>query len=230
VARKLVGAQEQERARIARELHDDINQRLALLSIEVEQLQAEPSTIKPRAQELRKRIVEISRDVQALATDLHPSKLEYLGAVAGMQSWTREFAQRQRLEIEFTADVHSPLPLEIGVTLFRVLQEALQNSVKHSGAKRVEVELREALGAVHLAVMDSGKGFHVEAATQGRGLGLTSMRERVRLVNGTIAIHSQPQGGTCIQVRVPFGVKHDQPLDTGHPSPGLAQRHTAKPH
>ena len=204
VARTLVEAQEKERARIARELHDDINQRLALLSLEVEQLQVNPSEIELGGQELRKRIGEISIDVQALATDLHPSKLEYLGAVAGMKSWTKEFAQRQKLEIEFTTDVRSPLPPEIGVSLFRVLQEALQNTVKHSGAKRVEVQLREDSEALHLIVTDSGKGFDVEGASRGRGLGLTSMRERVRLMKGTFTIDSKPNGGTAIEVRVPL--------------------------
>ncbi|HEY3625816.1 MAG TPA: PAS domain S-box protein, partial [Terracidiphilus sp.] len=150
VTQKLIQAQEQERARIARELHDDINQRLALLSMEVGQLQENPAEIEPRGLELRKRIQEISADVQALATDLHPSKLESLGAVAGMKSWTTEFAQRQKLEVDFMASLDSPLPPKIGVSLFRVLQEALQNIVKHSGGKRVEVQLREDSEAVHM--------------------------------------------------------------------------------
>ena len=202
VARKLVEAQEKERARIARELHDDINQRLGLVSMGVDQLLANPSEIECRGLELRKQIDEISADVQTLATDLHPQKLEYLGAVAGLRSWTKEFAQRQNLELEFSADVRGSLPPEIGVTFFRVLQEALQNTVKHSGGKRVEVQLREDSKALSLLVRDSGMGFDVEAASLGKGLGLTSMRERVRLVNGMIHIESKPEGGTAIEVRV----------------------------
>jgi PAS domain S-box-containing protein len=204
VARKLVEAQEKERARIARELHDDINQRLALLSMDASQLQANPDEIEPRVQELRKRIEEISTDVQALASDLHPSRLEYLGAIEGIKSWTKEFAQRQNLDIDFMADVRNPLPPEVGVSFFRVLQEALHNIVKHSGAKRVEVELREDSDAIQMVVRDSGKGFDVAAASHGKGLGLTSMRERVRLVDGTITIHSTPNGGTAIEARVPL--------------------------
>jgi PAS domain S-box-containing protein len=207
MTRKLIEAQEKERARIGRELHDDINQRLALLTMEIEQLRENPSEIEPRVEEIRKRISEISTDVQSLAHDLHPSKLEYLGAVAGMKSWSKEFAQRQKLEIDFTADVRSPLPREIGVSLFRVLQEALQNTVKHSGGKRIEVGLREDSEVIHLEVKDTGKGFDVEAASHGNGLGLTSMRERVRLVNGTISIQSKQNGGTAIQVHVPLRVK-----------------------
>ena len=101
--------------------------------------------------------------------------------------------------------VSSPLPPEIGLALFRVLQEALNNAVKHSGVKRIEIQLREDSSEIHLVVSDLGKGFDVEAASQGKGLGLTSMRERVRLVNGTISIESKPMGGTTIHIRVPMG-------------------------
>src|ERR1700758_2573250 len=208
MTRKLIESQEQERARIGRELHDDINQRLAMLSVEAEQLRETPSEIKNRVQEFRKRISEISTDVQGLSHDLHSSKLEYLGVVAGIKSWGKEFSERQRVELDFSNDVNSVLPFEMGLSLFRVLQEALHNATKHSGVKRIEVQLREDSGEIHLIIRDSGKGFHVEAALQGKGLGLTSMRERVRLVNGTISIESKPMGGTTIHVRVPLESKH----------------------
>jgi len=204
MSRKLVEAQEQERARIARELHDDISQRLAMLAVELEQLKENPSEIESRVEELRKRTTEISNSVQALSHDLHSSQLEYLGAVAGIRSWCKEFAERQGMEIDCRHDVRSSLPPEIGLCLFRVLQEALHNAAKHSGVKRIEVQLEEKSGEIHLMVRDSGRGFDVEAAKQGKGLGLTSMRERVRLVEGTIVIDSKPMGGTTIDVRVPF--------------------------
>jgi PAS domain S-box-containing protein len=207
MTRKLIEAQEQERARIGRELHDDINQRLAMLSLGLEQLQENPSEIQPRVKELRREMAEVSNDVQAMSHDLHSSKLEYLGVVAGIKSWCKEFGERQRVEIDFSNDVHSALPFEIGLSLFRVLQEALHNVMKHSGVKRIEVELREDSGEIHLIIRDSGKGFDVEAALRGKGLGLTSMRERVRLVNGTISIESKPMGGTTIHVRVPIESK-----------------------
>ena len=202
VALKLIEAQEKERSRIARELHDDINQRLGLVSMGMEQLLANPSEVEHRGLELREQIDEISADVQALASDLHPHKLEYLGAVAGLRNWITDFARRQNLEVDFTADVRSSMPAEIGVTFFRVLQEALQNAVKHSGGKRVQVQLREDSQALYLVVRDSGKGFDVDSASHGKGLGLTSMRERVRLVNGTIHIDSKSNGGTAIEVRI----------------------------
>jgi len=208
MTRKLIEAQEQERARIGRELHDDINQRLAMLAIELEQLQNNPSEVRNRVQELQKQTTEISNDVQALSHELHSSKLQYLGVVAGIKSWCKEYAERQKIDLECRSDVSSILPLEIGISLFRVVQEALHNAVKHSGVKRVEVQLREESGEVHLLISDLGKGFDLEAAMQGKGLGLTSMRERVRLVNGTIEIQSKPMGGTTVHVRVPLRSEH----------------------
>jgi signal transduction histidine kinase len=126
-----------------------------------------------------------------------------------MKSWCKEFAERQKMEIDCRHDVRSTLPREIGLCLLRVLQEALHNAAKHGGVKRIEVQLREGSGGIHLTIRDSGRGFDVEAASQGKGLGLTSMRERVRLVNGTISIQSKLMGGTTIHVRVPLGLGRD---------------------
>ena len=176
-----------------------------MLSLELEQLQENPSEIQNRVQELRKQMSEISHDVQALSHDLQSSKLEYLGVAAGIKSWCKEFAERQHLQIDFRSEVSSPIPRELGVTLFRVLQEALQNVVRHSGGGQVEVQLREDSEELHLVISDTGRGFDVEAALQGKGVGLTSMRERIRLVNGTIGIDSRLNGGTTIRVRVPLG-------------------------
>ena len=205
---KLIEAQEQERSRIGRELHDDINQRLAMLALELEQLQQNPSELQTRLQELRKQTTELSNDVQALSHALHSSKLEYLGVVSGIKSWCNEFGERQKMEIDFESDVSSALPLEVGVCLFRVLQEALHNALKHSGVKRIEVQLSEHLSEVHLLVRDPGKGFDVEAAIRSQGRGLTSMQERVRLRSGSIEIQSKPMGGTTIHDRVPLEAAH----------------------
>ncbi len=205
VSRKLVEAQEQERNRIGRELHDDVNQRLAMLAIELEQLEDSPSDVRSRVQELRKHVTEISNDVQALSHELHSSKLEYLGAIGGMRSCCKEFGERQGMQIEFkSTEVETTVAPEIGLCLFRVLQEALHNAAKHSGVRRIEVQLREDSGEIHLVVSDLGRGFDWEMAMQDRGLGLTSMQERVRLVNGTIEIQSKPMGGTTVHVRVPL--------------------------
>jgi PAS domain S-box-containing protein len=175
MSRQLIEAQEEERARIGRELHDDINQRLAMLAIELDQLQDNPSQFRGRVQELRKQTIEISNDVQALSHELHSSKLEYLGALGAMRSWCKEFGERQGIQIDFkSTEVHTSVAPEIGLCLFRVLQEALHNAAKHSGVKRIEVRLRED-SEIHLLVSDLGRGFDSETAMR-RGLGPRACR------------------------------------------------------
>jgi PAS domain S-box-containing protein len=209
MTRKLVEAQEQDRARIARELHDDINQRLAMLTVDLERLQDDPSQLKTRIQELRKQTTEISSSVQSISHDLHSSRLEYLGVVAGIKSWCEEFGERQGMQIDCRQDVRSALSSEIGLGLFRILQEALHNAAKHTEVKYIEVQLLENSGEINLIVKDLGKGFDIESVRKGRGLGLTSMQERVRLLNGTIEIRSKLMAGTTIHVRVPLESEHD---------------------
>lgn len=133
MTRKLIDAQEEERSRIGRELHDDINQRLATVTVQLGELKEHPSEVGIRVQELRKQMAEISNDVQALSHDLHSSKLDYLGVVAGMKSWCKEFSERHKTEIEFRSHVAGSLPMDVGRALFRVLQESLYNASKHSG-------------------------------------------------------------------------------------------------
>jgi PAS domain S-box-containing protein len=213
IPRKLIEAQEQERARIARELHDDISQRLTMLAITIAQLQANPSEVRSLVQELREQTIEISGDVQALSHELDSSKLDYLGAIRGMRGWCGEFGERHGIQVEFKGpEAAISLPREIGLCLFRVLQEALHNAAKHSGVRRIEVQLRKDAGEIHLLVSDLGRGFDLETATQGRGLGLTSMQERVRLINGIIEIQSKPMSGTTIHVHVhvPLTSEHSQ--------------------
>ena len=203
MSQKLIVSQEQERTRIARELHDDIGQRLALLSIELEKLQQDhPGS---RVGELRKQTSEIATDVQSLSHELHSSALEYLGLVGSMSSFCREFGEHQKVEIDFQSKgLPDSVPPDISLCLFRVLQEALHNSAKHSGARHVEVRLWGTSGEIDLTVRDSGAGFEGEAAKGSRGLGLISMQERVKLVKGNLSIESQPRCGTTIRVRVPF--------------------------
>ena len=209
VSRKLIQSQEQERARIGRELHDDISQRLAMLAITLQQLEDHPSDAKKSLGELRHEVVELSQDVQALSHELHSSRLEYLGVVEGMRGWCSEFGEWQGVVVHFASDLSISLPFEIGICLFRVLQEALHNGVKHGGAKRIEVGLHQDSAGIRLTVSDSGRGFEIHTALHGRGVGLASMQERVRILNGTISILSQPMGGTVIDVRVPLGLRCD---------------------
>jgi PAS domain S-box-containing protein len=208
VSRKLIEAQEQERTRIGRELHDDIGQRLALLAIELQQLH-ENSLILPdvrsRMGEFQKRISEIATDIQSLSHELHSAKLQYLGIAGAMRGFCQEFGEQQKVEIDFqTHDLPSPLSPDISLCFFRVLQEALHNSAKHSGVRHFEVRLWGTSDEIHLTVKDSGAGFDREAAKTSRGLGLISMEERLKLLNGTMTIESQPQRGTTLHARVPF--------------------------
>jgi signal transduction histidine kinase len=210
VNRKLIEAQELERTRIARELHDDFGQRLALLAVQLEQLENNPADsvfeVQTRVGELRKQVMEISMDIQALSHELHSSKLEYLGVVAAMKSFCKEFGEQQRMEIGFRShDVPSSLlPKEVSLSLFRVLQEALRNAAKHSGVHLVEVHLWGTTDEIHLTVSDTGAGFDPKTAKDGRGLGLISMQERMKLVNGDFFIESRPMLGTTIRTRVPL--------------------------
>jgi signal transduction histidine kinase len=165
-SRSLIEAQEQERARIARELHDDISQRLAMLAIEIAQVQEHaetPSEVRDRVHELSNRTKDISSDVQALSHELHSSKLEYLGIVGGMKSWCSEFGERQGMEIEFkSSGLPNSLPSEISLCLFRALQEALNNAAKHSGVEQVDVQLQQCKTEVWASeVCRSGFGWSV---------------------------------------------------------------------
>jgi PAS domain S-box-containing protein len=212
VSRRLIEAQEQERTRIARELHDDIGQRLALLNIKLGQLQQNspdlPAELHGHMGELRMQTSEIARDVQSMSHELHSSKLEYLGIANAMKALCHEFSDQQNVEVVFAHDeVPRTLPQEISLCLFRVLQEALQNAVKHSGVRHFGVELRYESDAIDLTVRDSGSGFDVQLAMKTRGLGLISMAERVKLVDGRLSIDSQPNCGTTIHARVPLSVR-----------------------
>jgi PAS domain S-box-containing protein len=203
---KLIEAQEEERSRIARELHDDICQRLALLSMELEQANRGSNTGRsPKLEEIRRHCAEIAVDVQALSHKLHSSKLEYLGLAAAIRSYCREFSQQHDVSVQFAAEnVPNFLPRDISLSLFRVTQEALQNALKHSGVREFSVVLRSSENEIQLEVSDLGAGFDVEGAKLDRGLGLVSMQERAHLVHGSFTIESAENGGTRILVRVPL--------------------------
>jgi PAS domain S-box-containing protein len=207
VSGKLIEAQEQERRRIARELHDDIGQRLALLGIELAQLQqssSNPSAFAGHIVKLQKQTSEIAADVQSLSHELHSSKLQYLGLAAALKGFCQEFSEQQKVEVDFkTHDLPTPLPPpDISLCFFRVLQEALHNAAKHSGVRHFEVRLWGTQDEMHLTISDSGVGFDVEATEASRGLGLISMHERLKLLNGTLAIKSQLQSGTTLHASV----------------------------
>jgi signal transduction histidine kinase len=184
------------------DLHEDIGQRLSLLAIEVEQLQTDPPN-QPAA--VLRQILNILTDVKASAHELHSPRLEYLGIATVMKCFCREFGERKGVEIDFRNHGQPRLlPPDVSICLFRILQEALYNGVKHSGSQRFEVRLWEMSDDLHLTIKDSGEGFDPEAASKGKGLGLISMEQRLKLVKGTFSIESRPQSGTTIHARVPL--------------------------
>jgi PAS domain S-box-containing protein len=214
VSRRLIEAHEEERTWIARELHDDVNQRIGLVAVELEGLKRNPpkstAEVKGRVQQIYERISDLASDIEALSHRLHSSKLEYLGIAAAARSFCKELSEQQKVQVNFScADIPKNLPHEISLCLFRVLQEALKNAVEHSGARSFTVGLRGESDGIRLTVSDVGVGFDPKRAMKREGLGLISMQERIHLVRGEISIESQPSRGTTIRARVPFSARSD---------------------
>lgn len=207
-SRQLIAAQEEERRRIARELHDDLSQRLVLLALEISQ--AKGGSGRGRAgtdasRQVAERLGEIAADVHRLAYRLHPFKLDYLGLAAAAQAYCGEIGAACGIPISFTArDVPRDLPREVTVCAYRILQEALTNVVKHSGSPRAEVELSATDATLRMAVRDFGGGMSPDATSGTHGLGLGSIRERLRLVNGLLTVDSSPHAGTRLEIRIPL--------------------------
>ena len=209
VGGKLIAAQERERTRIAWELHEDINQQLALVSVTLDQFRQNPprstSETSGRVAGFLKQIADVSESITALSHRLHSSNLEYLGVVVAMQSFCREFSAQHHVEVRFSHEaVPDNLPREISLCLFRVMQTALVSALEHSGVKSFDVALHASNERVYLSVHDAGVGFDTEEILKGDGIGLISIRERTRLVNGKVGIHSRPNAGTTIEVEVPL--------------------------
>jgi PAS domain S-box len=224
VSQKLIEAHEDERKRIARELHDDINQRIALLAATLGHLKQNlpdaAAELLPEIEEAGQQVAEIARDLQSLSHRLHSSKLELLGLKVAAASFCKECSNLQKVDIEFHAEnIPQDLSPEIALCLYRVLQEALQNATKHSGTRQFKVSLTGGPEEIELTVQDSGTGFDPEDAIRGQGIGLSSMLERLKLVNGQLLIQSKLQHGTTVQARVPLRLKRQ---------PGNKYRRTAQ--
>jgi signal transduction histidine kinase len=205
---RLITAQEEERSRIARELHDDLNQRMALLSVELEQVsQRLPSSQGPLRLSINKvweRAQEISSEIHRVAYQLHPSKLDHLGLVAAVKSHCLELAGLHEIKIAFKEKgCHGLIPKDVTLCLFRIVQESFRNVIKHSGAREASVVLVGTPDVIQLSISDNGRGFDVDCLESRNGLGLISMRERLRLVGGVISIHSTSRG-TKVKVSVPI--------------------------
>jgi signal transduction histidine kinase len=207
--RKLIEAHEEERTWIARELHDDINQRVALFGAKLHDIgEGAPGSghgIRREIEAALEEIQALGNEIQALSHRLHPSKLEYLGLSAAASSMCRELSRRHNVNVGFSAKgISKELSKEISLGLFRVLQEALQNGIKYSDSRQFEVSLTGTPSEINLAVRDWGNGFDPEEAKKKGGLGLISMEERLRLLGGSLRITSQPQSGTVVHAVVPL--------------------------
>ncbi len=206
---RLIEAQESERARIARDLHDDIGQRLALLALTLEEARGLlPDGSRGDASRcldaLRSQTTDIIAEVQALSHQLHSPRLLHLGVAAAMRGFCEELSGQKSAAVDFRAEnVPGNVPPDVSLCLFRVLQEALHNAVRHSQVRHFDVHLRGTGDTVDLTVRDRGVGFDVEEANRGMGLGLTSMKERLKLVGGELVIESHSTRGTTVVARVP---------------------------
>jgi PAS domain S-box-containing protein len=206
---RLIQAQEEERSRIAREIHDDFQQRLAMLSIDLEGFAVyleRDSEGSDRLREFWDRLGQLGSDLHSLSHHLHSSTLDNLGLVAALRSLCAEFSEYNSIHVNFVgANVPRNIPKEVALCLFRITQEALQNVKKHSRADSAEVRVEGLEQKIHLSISDRGTGFDQGAASRQSGIGIQSMEERARLVGGQFALHSRPGEGTRIDVRVPLG-------------------------
>jgi PAS domain S-box-containing protein len=221
VAGRLIHAQEQERSRIGRELHDHISQMLGVLTIRMDQLRVDASTpaeVAATLEQLRKSTVEITDDIHSLSHRLHSSALDYLGLVAALDRLVTEFSARHEIEIEFSHnDILEPLSSDIALCLFRVTEESLTNIAKHSQSTTARVDVRGGANGIHLTIEDDGRGFEAASLERKEGLGFVSMRERLRAVRGTVRVESAPSHGTRIDVLVPTTSLDVSPGETPQP-------------
>jgi PAS domain S-box-containing protein len=205
---RIIHAQEDERTRIARELHDDFSQRLALLGIGLGQVfkMLPKSRVRERAriQEMLKRTTELSSDIHSMSHQLHSSKLEHVGLEAALAGLCAEIGDKYNIEVHFAGpDSRLKLPKDVALCLFRVAQEALANLVKHSHAHGGHVEFGANGSCANLSIRDDGTGFNTERSDRAAGIGLIGMRERIRLVGGRLLVKSEPMRGTEIFVEIP---------------------------
>src|SRR6516165_3692813 len=204
---QLIEAQEEERSRIAREIHDDYQQRLAMLSIDLEAIAqnlGEDSEVGGQLHEIWNRVGELGSDLHSLSHRLHSSTLDNLGLVAALRSLCAEFQDYHSIGVAFHEEnVARSIPRETALCLFRITQEALQNIKKHSRAELAQIRIEEVEQKIHLCISDFGSGFDSSASSRNGGIVMRSMEERVRLVGGQIVIHSRPMEGTQIDVWVP---------------------------
>jgi signal transduction histidine kinase len=209
LAARLITAQESERRRIALLLHDDLSQNIAAVAVAISRLKRKPPPSHDlMAAELDKigaQTSELTTQIRRLSHQLHPDVLEHVGLVAALETEVAEFGHNERIKVEFKSEIQSSsIPLEVSVCLYRVAIEALRNVSRHSGATSASIVLAEVDNCFTLEVSDSGRGFDVDGAKRGSGLGLISAEERVKLLQGSFVVRSKPEGGTVLLARIPL--------------------------
>ena len=206
---QLISAQDEERTRISRELHDDLSQRMARLLIRLERLRHSTGEMSEKSLGQLDAIIDMTSEVSASLRDLshllHPATLATLGLVPSIESYCRKFSEHHNIRVKFDCrDIPQDTPQNLRLCLFRVVQESLRNVVKHSGAREARVTLTRHGNAIDLCIEDFGTGFDQEALRKGGTLGLISMRERARLVGGQLSIESGMGTGTRIFLEAPL--------------------------
>lgn len=206
---RLIDVQESERRRISRELHDDLSQKIATLSVAISRLKRQlplsDFELISELDGLRENTNRLTDEIRRLSHQLHPAVLEHLGLVTALESYIGNFRDEEQIEVNLSAEIGDErVPFQTSICIYRVAIEALRNVSRHSGAASAAISLKRINSLLELRVSDSGKGFDVESFRKGGGLGLVSIEERLRLLQGTCEIHSSPQNGTTLVAKVPL--------------------------
>lgn len=211
--RCLISAQENERRRISRELHDDMSQQVAALAISLSAVKQDlirENGAAERIAEVQKQLASLSDSIRHFSHELHPAILEHCGLSAALKAHCEEFQALNRCNIEISISLHSAVPFDVAICLYRITQETLRNAAKHSGSDAVWISLIETDACIQLTIRDAGKGFDVDEPSGG-GLGLISMKERARLAGGTFEVYSAPDLGTVTRVFIPLETRRSHP-------------------
>jgi PAS domain S-box-containing protein len=208
LAGKLLSVQEAERRRLAREMHDDLTQHLAVLAIEIGKMERKfqdpEDPVLETLRSIRERLVILSGDVHAISRQLHPSIIDDLGLVDAIKSECRTFTRREGIAIDYRTERMPPrIPEDVAICIYRIVQEGLRNVAKHADTTQLQISLTGKDDSIHLTIKDQGVGFDPKEMKKKLGLGHVSMQERVRFIQGDISIESQPGKGTVINVRTP---------------------------
>jgi signal transduction histidine kinase len=215
---RLIEAHEAERLRLARELHDDVGQRLAVLTMDLDAIRSLPllpPEVGARLQEVSDRTLQLARDIQALSQRLHPPKLDYLGLESAAASFCREMSRRHEVDIAFSAEgIPNDVPAPVALSVFRVMQQAVTNAVQHAGVRHVDVTLAATADELRLDVEDTGIGFDFDEVFSRGAPGLVGMLERIRLLKGQLDVQARRGAGTSIRARVPLSSSKRSPSAT----------------